>query len=84
VRPIDEAKFKYQSGELVCVHYGEHRDRGKGIRPNQAVLACECPFSFRIAFVSCMQKYSIQWANLEHIGHIISEECDDAYPSLKR
>lgn len=72
-------KWRYQSTNILCSHYGTHRDRSTGVRPNQNVFASGCKFGFRVSFESTIEMFIIQWANLEYSGHAISQELITSY-----
>ena len=75
---IDE-KFVYLTALIACTHYGKPRKRGKDLRPNQFVFACDCPFSFRVSY-SCKQKLLvIVNCNTTHQGHLVSAEAIKTY-----
>ena len=40
--PVDVTKFEYTYYSVRCVHYGEARSRGKGLRPNQHHFPMGC------------------------------------------
>ena len=47
VEPVDTDKFRYTYYSARCVHYGNARHRGKGLRPNQRSFAMGCPAKVR-------------------------------------
>ncbi len=55
--PVDENKCKYQNATVVCSHFGDHRDRSGGARPNQHVFSSRCPVKFRFSWNALLQKY---------------------------
>ena len=70
---MDATKYEIHSCVIACAHKGEHRDRSKGIRPNQHVMSCDCPFSFRVAFESKFtNKYVIARVDSLNHNHLIS------------
>ena len=76
---VDETKHVYANAVIVCSHFGKHRDRSEGVRPNQYVLPCDCKWGFRVAVdpdtkSRYFNKLVITWCVLEHSGHDISEE----------
>jgi len=82
--PVDEDKCKYQSANIVCSHFGDHRDRSTGARPNQHVFSSRCPFKFRVSWNALLEKYRIQSVCLEHEGHVISAEAYEACYRVKK
>ena len=40
--PVDVTEFEYTFYSVRCVHYGEARSRGKGLRPNQRHFPVGC------------------------------------------
>jgi hypothetical protein len=70
---IDE-KWKYQSTIILkCSHFGEHKNRGKGMREVTEAYACGCKFEIRISFNNKFEKYVVYYSHLFHQNHPISE-----------
>ena len=57
-KPLD-LKWKYKYVEITCSHFGEHKSRSEGHRPNQKVYANNCPFRVRVVFKPDAQKFVI-------------------------
>lgn len=62
-----------------CVHYGEPRKRGKGIRPTQHHFALQCPAELYISFDHRTKKFTVRRSNLDHC-HPIGQDILPHYP----
>jgi len=47
---VDTAKINYTYYSVVCVHYGDTRQRGKGIRPNQSTFTMNCKVKITVSY----------------------------------
>ena len=48
--PVDVKKIKYTYYSVRCVHYGDTRHRGKGIRPNQRSFSLGCKAKITVSY----------------------------------
>ena len=71
---VDGNKCKYLSAKVVCSHFGDHRDRSSGARPNQHVFSSRGPFKICVSWNAKLVKYRIESACLEHESHLISAD----------
>ncbi|KAI9552158.1 hypothetical protein GHT06_022495 [Daphnia sinensis] len=78
IKPLDE-KWRYKHVDVQCSHFGKHKSRSAGIRPNQSVYAVGCPFHFRVVFFPLLSKFKVASCNLEHKNHPISKDHIDLY-----
>ena len=66
-----------------CVHYGEPRKRGKGIRPTQHHFALQCPAELHISYDHNVKKFTVRRCNLNHC-HPIGRDILPHYPFNRR
>ena len=66
-----------------CVHYGEARKRGKGIRPTQHHFALKCSAELYTSYNHSVKKFTVQRCNLNH-SHPIGAHIIPHYPSVRR
>ncbi len=50
IDPVDEENVRYTYYSVRCVHYGEARHRGKGLRPNQRSFSMGCPAKLTVSY----------------------------------
>jgi hypothetical protein len=62
----NDMKWRFKHAKIVCCNHGKHRERAKGIRPNQSVFACDRPFFFWGVFIPKLEKFTITALNNEH------------------
>ena len=48
--PVDADKIKYTYYSVRCVHYGDSRQCGKGIRPNQNTFSLGCKAKITVSY----------------------------------
>ncbi|KAI9554929.1 hypothetical protein GHT06_020209 [Daphnia sinensis] len=82
-KKVDDERWKYYSAKILCSHHGNHRNRSKGLRPNQKVCACNCPYTWYVSLNVRQQKYEVISCNLEHANHPVSEELIATYGEKK-
>ena len=58
--------FPYKHAVFACTHGGAIRQRGKGIRLNQAYFPDLCPFHVRIKYDSTINQYVVSVSDLRH------------------
>ena len=66
-----------------CVHYGEPRKRGKGIRPTQHHFALKCPAKLYVSYNHHIEKFEVRKCNLDHC-HPIGPDIMPHYPFKRR
>jgi hypothetical protein len=77
--PLD-LKWRYKYVDITCSHFGEHKSRSEGHRPNQKVYANECPFRVRVVFKPAAEKFIVMKCETRHgplppkVPHPISAE----------
>ncbi|KZS05382.1 Uncharacterized protein APZ42_031446 [Daphnia magna] len=76
--PLDE-KWRYKHVHVQCSHFGKHKSRSAGIRPNQSVYSIKCPFHFRVVFFPLLDKFKLSSCNLEQKNHPILKDHIDLY-----
>ena len=80
---VDEERFLYTYYSVRCVHYGEPRHRGKGVRCHQRSFAKNCPVKITVTFDKVEQKLKIRDCYLEHC-HRTGKEIIKHYTSMRR
>jgi len=80
---VDEERFSYTYYSVRCVHYGEPRHRGKGVRCHQRSFALNCPVKITVTYDKVEQKLKIRDCNLEHC-HRTGKDIIKRYPSMRR
>ena len=50
VEPVDVSKFQYTYYSVRCVHYGQPRRRGKGLRPVQRSFSFGCQAKITLVY----------------------------------
>ncbi|XP_076060815.1 uncharacterized protein LOC143036850 [Oratosquilla oratoria] len=78
--PIPDA-IKYGSITYCCVHYGQPKCRGQGVRPKQRYLPCGCEVLIRLSY-SCGSLVVTQ-ANLQH-NHSLDHTSASFYAANRR
>jgi hypothetical protein len=70
-----DPKWKFKFVFITCSHYGRHKTRATGLRPNQCVYAANCKFGFRAVFIPVLGKFQIAPEKFckAHANHAISE-----------
>ncbi|EFX66392.1 hypothetical protein DAPPUDRAFT_116438 [Daphnia pulex] len=63
--PLD-LKGRYKYVDITCSHFGEHKFRSEGHRPNQKVYANECPFRVRVVFKPAAEKFIVMKCETRH------------------
>ncbi|XP_045594894.2 uncharacterized protein [Procambarus clarkii] len=58
--------IKYFTVTYSCVHYGNYRSKGKGVRPNRGYLACGCEFLISAKYSDKLNGLFISKKNLIH------------------
>lgn len=77
--PLD-LKWRYKHVDITCSHFGEHKSRSEGHRPNQKVYANEYPFRVRVVFKPAAEKFIVMKCETRHgplppkVPHPISAE----------
>ncbi|KAI9560248.1 hypothetical protein GHT06_014262 [Daphnia sinensis] len=83
-----DTKWVYKFVHVVCSHYGEHKSRSSGLRPNQKVYAVNCSFNFRVVFQPKMDLFRLEKDKFcrEHTNHLCSKDHIKLYrnPTLTR
>lgn len=63
--PLD-LKWRYKYVDITCSHFGEHKSRSEGHRPNQKVYANECPFRVHVVFKPDAEKFIVVNCETRH------------------
>ena len=77
IQPVDERWF-YTYYSVCCVHCGQPRSRGKGVRPTQRHLGMNCPFRITVAYDRTLGCLVVKECCLEdnlRIGKDIFKHC---------
>ena len=82
LEPID-AKWRYTYYSVRCVHYGQGRQRSKGVRPNQRHLALNCPVKLTVSYDRVAGCLVVRECILNH-NHRIGSEIMEQYASKRR
>ena len=75
-----DLKWRYKYVDITCSHFGEHKSRSEGHRPNQKVNANEWPFRVRVVFKPAAEKFIVMKCETRHgplppkVPHPISAE----------
>lgn len=66
--PVDISKFEYTYYSVRCVHYGDARSRGKGLRPNQRHFSMGCCYSLPMWNAWVSTKVCCNWKLNTYVG----------------
>ena len=80
---VDASKFQYTYYSVRCVHYGEGRCRGKGLRPVQRSFSLGCQAKITLSYNKGLKSLVVSECNLDH-NHRIGEEIFRHYPSARK
>ena len=70
--PTIDEKWKYTYYLVKCIHFGEARQTGKGIRPKQKHFAKGCTAMISVSYDGDLRKLVVRKCNLLHnhrLGH---------------
>ena len=81
--PVDITKFEYTYYSVRCVHYGDVRSRGKGLRPNQRHFPMGCQAKITASYDKLQNKIIVREFDIEH-NHRTGDEIMQHYPSARR
>ncbi len=76
-----DTKWVYKFVYVVCSHYGEHKSRSFGLRPNQKVYAVNCCFNFWVFFQPKMDLFLLEKYKFcrDHANHMCSKDHNKLY-----
>ena len=77
------SKFQYTYYSVRCVHYGQPRRRGKGLRPIQRPFSFGCQAKTTLAYNKRLNCVVVRECELHH-NHRTGEEIYRHYPSARR
>ena len=79
--PVDVTKFEYTYYSVRCVHYGEARSRGKGLRPNQRHFPMGCQAKITASYDKLRNKIVVREFDVKH-NHCIGDDIMQHYISF--
>lgn len=82
-QPVDVDKFQYTYYSIRCVHSGQPRRRGKGIRPIQRSFSLGCEAKITLSYNKALNCLVVKECLLDH-NHRTGEEVHKHYPSTRR
>ena len=80
---VDENQFQYTYYSARCVHYGEPRCRGKGVRSHRRSFALGCPVKITASHDKFQRKLKVNHCVLKH-SHRTSKNIIKHYPSERK
>ena len=68
---------------MRCVHYGEARSRGKGLRPNQRHFPMGCQVKIITSYDKLQNKIVVREADIIKHNHCTGSDVVQRYPSRR-
>lgn len=81
--PVDVTKFQYTYCSVRCVHYGQPRHCGKGLRPIQQSFSLGCQAKITPSYNKSLNCLVVTECCLDH-NHRIGEDIYKHYPSARK